>query len=183
MDTPAALPLPLLATVAILAAWCSPSNAAEPAGNDSASRVGAAALFGKARVISEEKLDSMRGGFETPAGLVVSFGIERAVYVNGELTNVVSTSVPDLARAMADNGAMASKLGEAVSIVQNGTGNFANLGPASSSAYALVIQNSLDGQNLQVVTTVDATVNSYQMMRSELLQQRIADAMSTSSLR
>jgi hypothetical protein len=172
-----ALPVSALAA-AILAAWCSPSNAIEPVGT-----VGTATPFGKARFVSEEKLDSMRGGFETAAGLIVSFGIERAVYVNGELANVVRANVPDLARAVADNGALASKLGEAASIVQNGNGNFANFGPASSGAYSLVIQNSLDGQNLQVVTTIDATVTSYQMMRSELLQQRIAEAMSTSSLR
>ena len=35
--------------------------------------------------MTPQKLDRMRGGFVLPSGLLLSFGIERAVYVNGEL--------------------------------------------------------------------------------------------------
>ena len=45
--------------------------------------------------VSEDKLDDMRGGFDVPAlaGLHISFGIDRAVYVNGDLVASASVTV------------------------------------------------------------------------------------------
>ena len=36
-------------------------------------------------VLGEQRLDEVRGGFIDASGLQVSFGIERAIYLNGEL--------------------------------------------------------------------------------------------------
>src|SRR5215469_11853300 len=46
--------------------------------------------------VSNERLDAVRGGFDL-GGLEVSLGIERAVYVDGNLVTYANVNVPDLA--------------------------------------------------------------------------------------
>lgn len=135
-------------------------------------------IFASARRLSDDALDDMRGGFEAPGGLSVSFGIERVVYVNGELASVTTLNVGDLASATAGIAPIVTTnaSGSAV-IVQNGAGNFVDIGALSgNNGYATIIQNSLDGQNLQTVTTIDARVNAMQLLRGELLTRSVADA-------
>ncbi|MGC3962167.1 MAG: hypothetical protein QM803_02270 [Rhodocyclaceae bacterium] len=139
-------------------------------------------IFASARRLSDDALDDMRGGFETPGGLTVTFGIERAVYVNGELASVTTLNVGDLAAATAGLAPIitSNAAGNAV-IVQNGAGNFVDIGALSgNNGYATIIQNSLDGQNLQMVTTIDARVNAMQLLRGELLTRSVTDAIANS---
>ncbi|NOV27106.1 flagellin [Cupriavidus necator] len=64
--------------------------------------------------VTHEKLDDMRGGFEMP-GLQVSFGIERAVYINGDLVVATSINIPDVSRITADQATrLAATLGPAI---------------------------------------------------------------------
>src|SRR3546814_10607431 len=42
-------------------------------------------------------LDDLRGGFQLPSGLLVSFGIERVAWVNGELVSYLRVDIPDVA--------------------------------------------------------------------------------------
>ena len=51
----------------------------------------------------------MRGGFQLPSGATLSFGIERVVYVNGELAASTAVRVADLSRLSAEE---ARALGE-----------------------------------------------------------------------
>lgn len=53
-----------------------------------------AAPFGP--VASADRLDGVRGGFTTPSGLQFTFGIERAVYVNGDLVAVTTLNLSNL---------------------------------------------------------------------------------------
>lgn len=53
-----------------------------------------AASFGP--VASADRLDGVRGGFTTPSGLQFTFGIERAVYVNGDLVAVTTLNLSNL---------------------------------------------------------------------------------------
>lgn len=49
--------------------------------------------------VSEEVLDSMRGGFQRdPDGPFMSFGIERNVFDNGKLVSSTVLKIPDMAR-------------------------------------------------------------------------------------
>ncbi|MDH4080611.1 MAG: hypothetical protein OEU68_12430 [Nitrospira sp.] len=49
--------------------------------------------------VTEEVLDSMRGGFQRdPDGPFMSFGIERNVFDNGKLVSSTVLKIPDLAR-------------------------------------------------------------------------------------
>jgi hypothetical protein len=60
--------------------------------------------------VAESRLDELRGGFEA-AGLQVSFGIERAVYINGDLVVSTSLTIPDVSRITAEQaGRLAAAL-------------------------------------------------------------------------
>ncbi|MGY2490696.1 flagellin [Cupriavidus sp. CP313] len=88
--------------------------------------------------VSEERLDKERGGFET-GGLQVSFGIERAVYVNGALVVATSITIPDVARITTDQATkLAATLGPAIlantQAGSNGTSSSASSTGASASA-------------------------------------------------
>ncbi len=61
--------------------------------------------------VAQERLEDMRGGFDA-GGLQVSFGIERAVYINGALVVATSLNIPDVGRITTDQAArLASTLG------------------------------------------------------------------------
>jgi len=128
--------------------------------------------------LADESLDDIRGGFEfADSSLKVSFGIERAVFINGQLVTSTVLNVKDLQGAVGggvppqvvvSGGATPGSIG----VVQNGSGNDfaaqvgANLG-------GTVIQNTLNNQKIQNVTTINATVNSAQMMRAMTVQSAV----------
>ncbi|WP_432261548.1 flagellin [Cupriavidus sp. TMH.W2] len=93
-----------------------PSQAAMPARDRAGSNPLAAARGSMAgwKPVAQEKLDDIRGGFEM-RGLHVSFGIERAVYINGDLVVATSINIPDVSRITADQAArLAKTLGPAI---------------------------------------------------------------------
>jgi hypothetical protein len=114
--------------------------------------------------ISDERLDQMRGGFDLSSGLKVSFGISRMVVVNGNLVTTTSFNIPDLANISAQQAQQLASV-NAGSLVQNGPGNVVQPGalPALSGA---VIQNTLNNQNIQALTTINTTVNSLSMFKN-----------------
>ncbi len=93
-----------------------PSQEAMPAsdGQDQNPLAAARGSMAGWKPVAHEKLDDMRGGFEVP-GLQVSFGIERAVYINGALVVATSINIPDVSRITADQAArLASALGPTI---------------------------------------------------------------------
>lgn len=121
-------------------------------------------------------LDEIRGGFEVPdSNLKFSFGIERAVFINGELVARTVLNVKDL--QMAAGAGVASQMSsagsaEALSVIQSGTGN--NYAPqVGSNVAGTVIQNTLNNQKIQNVTTINAAVNSAQLLRSMSVQSAV----------
>src|SRR5205085_7014084 len=64
--------------------------------------------FGTAVALDESRLDRMRGGFVTDTGLQISFGIERAVYINGSLVTTTSLNVSDLGKVAGGQAAVAA---------------------------------------------------------------------------
>ncbi|WER49598.1 flagellin [Cupriavidus sp. WKF15] len=207
--------------------------------------------------VAREQLEEMRGGFDA-GGLQVSFGIERAVYINGALVVATSLNIPDVGRITTDQAArLASTLGPsivsavqgatnssvaaaagagasadgsagsagatatasaagassssagspgasslatgaagasgspvttiatstgqvitngAMTIIQNGPGNTANVGALAGSA-GTVIQNSLNNQSIRSVMTIDAGVNTLQAFRSQLANTALNSAL------
>lgn len=102
-----------------------------------------------------QRLDALRGGYEAPSGLLLSFGIERAVYVNGDLVATTRVNIPDVARMSAEQAQALSAIGDSI-VVQIGPGN--RFDPAGFNGVA--IQNSLDGQDIRSLTTLNVGVNT-----------------------
>ncbi|WP_454740525.1 flagellin [Cupriavidus basilensis] len=64
--------------------------------------------------VEQDRLDDLRGGFDVGSNLQVSFGIQRAVYINGDLVVATSLTIPNLSRITADQATrLAAALGVA----------------------------------------------------------------------
>lgn len=91
-----------------------PSQAASARDRDPTPVAAARGSMAGWKPVAHDKLDEMRGGYEVP-GLQVSFGIERAVYINGALVVATSINIPDVGRITADQAArLATTLGPAI---------------------------------------------------------------------
>jgi hypothetical protein len=124
--------------------------------------------------LDDDSLDQVRGGFEVPgSGLQFSFGIERAVYINGQL--ITTTVLTPLDQQAMSGGTRVEMLANGtLSVIQNGPGNgtSAQIGRDMS---ATIIQNSLNDQRIQNVTTINAAINSMQVLRALNLQSSVRD--------
>jgi hypothetical protein len=128
--------------------------------------------------VSDEQLDSLRGGFDTGQGLTVSFGIIRSVTINGDLVNQTSFNLPDVTKITPDQARLASAAISQAGIVQNGLGN--TLDPSIKSQLptgSLVVQNTLSDQNIQTLTVINAGVNSLGLLKSINSQATLKDAL------
>jgi len=134
-------------------------------------------LDGKVAVLDSETLDSIRGGFELDGGgLRLSFGIERALFINGELVSTTVLNVKDMQQVSGGGSAGSVSLpvtaDGALNIIQIGAGN--NVATqVSPNAAGTIIQNTLDNQKIQYITTINTTINSLQAFRATSLQSTI----------
>lgn len=133
--------------------------------------------------LDDDSLDEVRGGFEVQgSGLRFSFGIERALYINGEL--VATTVLTPVDQQAISGGARTEILANgSLSVVQNGPGN--GLGNGVSARIgrdmsATIIQNSLNDQHIQNVTTINAAINSMQVLRALNLQSSVREGIVSS---
>lgn len=134
------------------------------------------AIGGDLVALSRDKLDEVRGGFVTDTGLKVSFGIERAVYLNGNLVTTTSLNVADLSKIAGGQAQVAVSGPGSLALVQSGAGNSFAPSSISSTAAGTVIQNTLDNQKINTITRIDAVVNSANIMRSINLQSSMRSA-------
>lgn len=132
----------------------------------------------QAMAMNSTALDRMRGGFVTD-GLNISFGIERAVYINGALVTSTILNVSDLGKMTGGHGSTVLDSGT-LALVQSGSGNVVANGSISPSSVGTVIQNTLDGQKIQNVTVINATVNSMAVLRGLNLQSSLRSAVISS---
>jgi hypothetical protein len=135
----------------------------------------------RAVAMSSTALDRMRGGF-VANGLNISFGIERATYINGALVTSTSLNMTNLGQMTAGRGSTVLDSGT-LALVQSGAGNIVTNGSVLPAAVGTVIQNTLDGQKIQNVTVINATVNSMAVMRSLNLQSSLRGAVIASLVR
>ncbi|MGC4076009.1 MAG: hypothetical protein QM702_03045 [Rubrivivax sp.] len=121
--------------------------------------------------LDDAELDRIRGGFMTGDGLAIAFGIESAVYVNGVLKTTTTLQLP------AGSPAVASVL-PGMTLVQNGPGNsYVSNGGISVPLGGTVVQNTLDNQAIQHITTINATVNSAQILKAQNLESALRGAL------
>jgi hypothetical protein len=123
--------------------------------------------------VDNHQLAAARGGFDLGNGLLVSFGIDRAVYVNGNLVSSSSAYVSDVGRMTPDQAGALAAATAAVRIAQDGAGLSVVPVPFGHATAATVIQNSLDNQDIRSLTTINAAVNSQAAFRSLGLQEAL----------
>ena len=130
--------------------------------------------------VEDSTLASMRGGFEFGNGLSVSFGIERAVTINGALVSSTTINVGDLARVTPEQAAMINRQAAAINLVQNGSGNIATLTGSDLATPGTVIQNTLNNQNIQTQTIINASSNALGMIKMLNTLGALRDALGNS---
>jgi len=127
--------------------------------------------------VADAQLDELRGGFDVGSGLMVSFGITRAVYINGELTTQTTLNLGQLDQITAvQAGALGAQLA-ALNIVQNGPGNTVE-SQAGGLALGTIIQNSLNNQHIANMTVIDARTNSMEMIKGLNTLSTLNDSLS-----
>jgi hypothetical protein len=133
----------------------------------------------------DSALDQMRGGFDLGAGLMVSFGISRAVYINDQLVTSTSFHLGEL-RNM--TSAQALIWGQQLTasralIVQNGAANTIAPNALGQTAWSTTIQNSLNNQRLRNETVIQASTNAMGLLKSLNLQASIHEAITNALAR
>lgn len=117
------------------------------------------------------RLDALRGGYVLPSGLHVSFGFERMAWVNGELVASLRVDVPDMANITPEQARELAQLG-GTQLVQVGAGNVFEGGVGAG----LVLQNTLDGADIRVVTTINAGTSALGMLQAVNFGEALANA-------
>jgi hypothetical protein len=123
--------------------------------------------------VGEAVLATMRGGFQGGVNdPFISFGIERAVSVNGKLVTSTTLTIPNLAQ-LASGGA-----GSMLTVTQNGLGNA--FSAADPHSLMTVIQNTLDNQAIQSKTTINASVAALSWAKSLAYSNSLNQAIAAS---
>lgn len=147
--------------------------------------------------VADQTLDGLRGGFNMGDGLMVSFGISRAVFINGALITETSFNVGRVADLTTAQATQLSQKLATLSLVQNGPGNSFASGTSSTTSSSptgtnptvtaiagftagTLIQNSLNNQHVRYQTIINASSNGLGMVRSVNLHNTLADAVQQS---
>lgn len=129
-------------------------------------------IYGFGIPASTERLASVRGGFDLGDGLQVSFGIQRAVYVDGNLVTYINVSIPDIAHITQQQAtSLAAALGTLN--VQVGQGNTFN--PSSSTTQP----GALSSVSSHVVSTDSPTT---QANATTIVQNALSNPMVSSTI-
>ena len=113
--------------------------------------------------VSDDTLDSNRGGFDLGQGLLVSFGITRAVFINGELAAQTTLNFGQLDKITAGQAMELGRQLSALNLVQNGPGNTVE-GPLGAVG-GTVIQNTLNDQRIANHTVINVETNGLSLMK------------------
>jgi hypothetical protein len=132
---------------------------------------------GEWKAVSNEQLDTLRGGFESPSGMTVSFGLVRTVSINGDLVNRTSFNLPDVSKITTEQARAVSSAMAETRLVQNGAGNVVSDSVRSQMSGGTLIQNSLNDQTIQTLTVINAGVGSLGLFKSLNLQGAFKDAL------
>lgn len=131
--------------------------------------------------VPAQRLAELRGGFRQ-GPLLISFGIERAVSIGGQLMTTTRLNVVGAAPGAGGWPALlAGPAAGGVALVRDGVAR-PDVLPRGLSASALgtVVQNAMQGQRIQAVTTIDATLQVLPTLRSLQLQSTLRDAIGDS---
>ncbi len=119
-----------------------------------------------------ERLDRLRGGFVLPSGLLMSFGIERAVYVDGQLVATARFNVPDIARITVDQANALAGIQDTL-LVQVGEGNTF----VANGMGGIVVQNTLSNVDIRALTTINVASSTLGMFQDLNFNSALQDAL------
>jgi hypothetical protein len=130
--------------------------------------------------VSNQQLDKMRGGFDLGLGLLVSFGITRATYINQELVTSMTFQLGNISKLTALQAQrLSQQINLAPQVIQNGVGNLVESG-VMNLPLGTYLQNTLDNQVLRTQTVIDIQTNGLGMMKNfnfqAMMQEAIANA-------
>lgn len=126
--------------------------------------------------VASDTLDSQRGGFAMPDGLMLSLGIDRLVAINGQLVAHTSINIPDLASMTAAQIEEADAALSSVKLIQNGSGNVYQAALSNQTMGGTIIQNTLNDQQIASATLIRASVNSSDLLSTLHFHGNVADA-------
>jgi hypothetical protein len=132
------------------------------------------------QAVADDQLDQVRGGFAAGAGLRITFGIERATYINGELVATTRLNVAGAPGRFTGDLTQAGRGAQGAAgwaLVSNGAANTFRPGAGADGMIGTVIQNTLNNQHIRNVTQITATVNSLQWLRGQGLQDSVRGAL------
>lgn len=125
--------------------------------------------------VEDRDLAETRGGYQFPSGFEISFGIERAVYIDGVLQTLTTFNIPSLTTTSLQTAQAFSAL------FSNGSATSAPADVARLlSALPTLVQNSLNNKTISSLTTINATVTALELFREINLSSSLADALSSS---
>lgn len=125
---------------------------------------------------SDHTLDQLRGGFDFGGGLMVSFGITRAVFINGQLVTSTSFQVGDVTKlTSAQADVFRQQVLTQAQVVQNGVGNTVEAGSVAVPL-STYIQNTLNDQTIRNQTVIQATSSGLSVMKGLNLQATLNDS-------
>ncbi|GLQ94218.1 hypothetical protein [Dyella acidisoli] len=135
--------------------------------------------------VSMERLDAVRGGFDLGDGLQASLGIQRAVYVDGNLVTYINVTIPDIAHITTQQ---AVSLAEALGTVdvQVGTGN--TFDPSSSvqtnsvAAVTQAVVNSTVSHAVSAAAPSSQTSPASQTNAATVVQNTLSSPLVTSTV-
>jgi hypothetical protein len=127
--------------------------------------------------VSDQRLEQMRGGFDLGSGIVASLGIDRAVYINGNLVTSTSVNIPDIGHMSSAQATALAGVMNTANLVQNGPGNSVDPSMLSQAHGATIIQNTLNNQQIQALTTLNVSTNSLNLFRAMGLQESLQSAL------
>jgi hypothetical protein len=133
------------------------------------------------QTVSNRTLDSQRGGFDVGGGLLVSFGITRAVYINGDLVTQTSLNFGRVADITPAQATQLARQMAALNLVQVGPRN--SVAPdVLASGTGTIIQNTLNNQRIVNQTVINARSNAMGMIKNLNTQNTLSDALNRSAV-
>ena len=169
----ARMPLARLMLAGSLAFAVQALHSAHAADRDPESQAGGAVWM----AVGDAELDVLRGGFDAGNGLMVSFGIMRSTYINGQLVTQTSLNFGRITDLTAAQAAQINRQMATLNLVQNGPGNVVEAGVASGASGGTIIQNTLNNQHIVNQTVINASSNALGMVKNLNLQETLADGL------
>lgn len=125
--------------------------------------------------VGDTTLDSCRGGFTTPTGLILSIGIERIISINGDVVSHTMLQTGDLSTATGEHNSAARQDIALGSITQVGPNNTYRSALDQTIAGTFV-QNTLNNQSIRSQTIINSTVNSASLLKDLNFQSTLRDS-------